>query len=276
MKFAILIGAVIIPLLSAAQLNSTKKSETARRLWESTIQAKGGHDRLQRVTSLGILSENTWQKGFRSFHSYSRKVFDLPSKVWIRALDLPYQLDVPSILIMEALDIDTERGWTKVQGAPPQLLEPDKVQKLVKYQVCEMTQLYLLESSWYQPRIVALDESKWMGQNVFVLYVDGCWGPAAYVIDPASRLPIAFAKFPINQFGDELPQLPERSGYGVWLLDDYGAVDGIQLPSKTNLGNTKYELNKKYSLSLFTTAPAESDWGPWPAPDQKELKQFVK
>jgi hypothetical protein len=252
-----------------ASYASQRNVEAARRAWESVIEAKGGRNLLQGVRTLGIQSQYDGAQGLRSFRSYSRQVYEFPSRVWIRGVDPPYQPNLSPLLILEAWDADAGIGWLTNGTSVPKPRDFATITKMAKEKSCKTAELFLLESKWYQPEIIAVDESKWMKKDALVIYVNSCSGPAAYVVDLQTRLPLAFILFPISQFGDKLPPLPTKYRYGVWRFDEYAPVDGIMMPRKTGFGDTTYEINREYPRSLFTKRPEVSDWGPWPPPAKK-------
>ena len=257
---------LIPPLGWTADHRSQRNVKTARHAWESVIEAKGGRNLLHSVRTLGVRSQYDGTQGLRSFHSYSWQVYDFPSRVWIRAVDPPYQANLPPLLNLESWDAETGLGWFVDPNIVTKATDSATATKMAKEESCKATELFLLESKWFQPEIVAVDESKWIKKDALVIYVKSCSGPAAYVVDPKTRLPLAFILFPISQFGDELPPLPTKYRYGVWRFDEYALADGIMMPRKTGFGETSYEINHNYPRSLFTQPPESSDWGPWPPP----------
>lgn len=257
--------------------NSVRNVEAVRREWESVIAAKGGRDRLFNVHSFGV----SYESSYRGQRWYGLEAYSFPLRVWARSRNLPPGHHIPAMI--EVLNGEKGVGWAAIGGSTDQrttprlawdsrvpsehgwvYTDPAQVIKEAKSKTCQAVVLYLLETKWYQPEIVAADESTWIGKDVLVIYVKSCDGPAAYVIDPKTKLPVAYIFFGIREFGAELPPLPKRYEFGLSRFDDYVAVDGLLMPRKTTYGEMKYEINRDYPDSLFTKPPQLSDWGPWP------------
>lgn len=274
--------------------NSARNVQDAKREWETVMAAKGGREKLWSVKTLGVRYQVV--KAGRVI-GYGREAYDFPSRVWLRYQDPPYRRGMRMSPTIEVLSGDAGIGWIRTDTDYRELArevprnqhgwiitdrglkagDPGTAEKDASGEVCRASTLYLLETKWYQPEIVAVDESKWIGKDVLVIYVKSCDGPAAYAIDPKTKLPLAYVFFALREFGTELPPLPKRNELGVYRFADYVDVSGLLMPGLATppgmglatLDEMKFEINRQYPDSLFTKPPKLSDWGPWPPPSQK-------
>ncbi|HWR37705.1 MAG TPA: hypothetical protein VN622_17725 [Clostridia bacterium] len=267
MKPMVIALLVLLPLCGWSSKPSPERNvEAAKKVWESVIAAKGGRDRLHAVRTLGVRLD-----GGRDW--YQLYAFEFPSKVWKRTGP-----DEPVVKVL-----DGERGTGAFVGrhfkklhSPRKgqvevsiaAINPENVKLSVEAEVCYAVVHFLLETAWRRPEIVALDETVRLGKPVLVVYVNDCFGGAAYVIDPVTKLPSEYINFDVRRIGDKLPPLPQASRSSVGRLDNYVAIDGIMLPGRTygREGKMTYEVNRDYPESLFHTAPTLSDWGLWAPP----------
>lgn len=274
-KFVYVGFLVFVSLLGLADEKANRKvspqnTEAAKRAWEKVIAAKGGRERLMGVRTFAVLDE--WH-GKRRKHDpggYGRTVFEFPSKYWHRGHGLYFRRDVPGFLMQKVANVDESIMWDFYNGENHyENVTKEKVQKFIKEMTCRVVPLYLPETRWYQPTVIALDEMRWYKKDVLVIYVISCFGPAAYVIDPATNLPLFYTILPRADFEKELPAIPERVGIGDWMFADYISVEGVMLPKKVSgLGDMTYEINREYPNSMFTKQPELNDWGPWPPPEK--------
>lgn len=225
-----------------------RNKAAAQKEWDRVIAAKGGRERLLNVRSFGLRAS-----GRRN--TYQRRVFVFPTKLWLRTRDVK-----PIGILLLAIDGDKDSD-----SAPPGVslitIPGTPRSKFLRNEFCNLTTYYLLESSMTTPEIIGIDEDKLNGDDVELIYVRGCFGDGAYVVDPQSKLPRAYVKF--NRPVDTFPKLRDVSILR-WTFSDYKEVDGIMLPMTTSFGKMYYEINRNYPDSLFSTAPRWNDWGPWP------------
>lgn len=266
MRVIVLLLGVLVSHLSAAE-EPKRNLEAAKRTWETVIAAKGGRDRLHGIRTLGVRYEGTDKRFLSTASWYGRIAYELPNRVWGRGQDAPFRRDMPGLFSLRAMDAEAGVGWDLGSGSKnePKQYGSKIVSALVANKVCEANELYLLETKWYQPKIVALSETTWRGRQVIVIYVASCNGSAAYLIDPHLRLPVGFVYLSGKKI-EGMPPIPQQTGPSLgYAFQDYVSVDGVQLPSQTTLGHMTYEINREYPRSLFSTPPQLSDWGPWPA-----------
>jgi hypothetical protein len=257
---------MVMVLQLSAQPSPKQNAEAAKRVWEEVIKAKGGRERLYAIRTLGIRYEGTERRWLRNITWNGRRAIEFPYRVWRRGQDAPFQADRPGLSSHLVMDAETRVGW--VYGSPEHI-KPSIVSAVVKNNICDAAENYLLETKWYQPKIVGLSETKWFGRNVLVIYAETCSGSSAYLIDPETKLPVGL----VYLWGMKLessPPIPNQTGPMIGRgFENYESVDGVQLPRKTTLGNMTFEMNRQYPKSLFTTPPVPSDWGPWPPPKSK-------
>src|SRR5690349_6234837 len=216
--------------------------------WERVIAAKGGRQLLHSIKTLGIVQRGTG-------NTYSLILIEFPSKYWSRALHPSAGVGHTQALIL--LKANGERGiaWSYQENKSFKKFSKtsdEKFDAVIASGICNVVAPDLLETKWYKPKIVAVDEGRWDGKSVQVIYVKTCFEDlasgsdslSAYVVDLQTHLPLAFC-FVGNHFPNPQEEVcSRRTELGNWVFSNYESFNGLIL-SRGSDTKTSFDINPK-------------------------------
>lgn len=241
------------PLMVIASLGSKRPSPEgtqaqARQLWEQTIAAKGGRERLSSVTGMymavdqgqGDRAWNFFLFPDRYFHySYGAKREDTVIKIFNGKLNLV---------------------WWQPNTSPAQLRHlkaGDEDDSLIR----EAQFVLLLETKWLKPTPLRV-RNDWLGlKRVNVIETDTAGWRVDYFLDPKTHLPVRIT------YGYSLTERARGEMNHEVGLEDYVEIDGVMMPHRLTQSLTfngakrgwqeqaTYELNPDYDEQIFEKAP---------------------
>ena len=246
-------GAVLVAgCLSPSQVNASagvavsddETATKARELWEKVLEAKGGRERLRKITNLYVVADQG--QGYRQS---TLNVFP------------DYRFDFAYEPVEENTSIEVSNAkkgivWWQIHGnaAKPRKYEAEDVYRNLHAQV-----IYLLVTSDIDPVPLRL-RKEWLGlKRVDVIEVEAQGWRVDYYIDPKTHLPLRVV-LPNGLKAHERGDMNH-----VITLDDYAAVDGVMMPHKATHTYTtnpekledrlKFEINAAYDPQVFEVAP---------------------
>ena len=211
----------------------------AQRLWETSVRAKGGRERLHSVETI-LVRGGSSQRDVR--------LIAFPDRYWRWSDSRPS----PVGLTVTMFNLSLGKSYFSVlndEGSPRQLLdlENDKV-ILMEEQLT-----FLLETRWSRPVPVDVLQTQVDGRQCPVVVIEIQGHLMGVALDVKSRLPRAILMYPDGDI--------EQQPFTFVRLKDYRIIDGILLPTKVAFTGTSYlkiecTLNVKHSLHLFETPPS--------------------
>jgi hypothetical protein len=244
------------PLLTRAGGEGLARERTqahAQQLWEQAIAAKGGRERLRRITSLYIAAE--LGGGFRKymFSIFPNYRFEYSNWAARERTDLT--------ICNEKLD----RCWWQLNGdsAKPRKTNEDDIYLNLLPQF-----IFLMESSDLRP-IPVRSRKGWNGlDRMDIVEADANGWRLDYYLNSKTHLPIkvVLPNGPVSHAKGEMNQ--EVS------LSDYTEVDGLMLPRSVKYAFTTnpvkrsdrltFEINPAYDPQIFEQSPTQKlgpeDW----------------
>lgn len=216
----------------------------ARRLWELAVAAKGGRRKLELVTCLAV------------FYEYSRgrasnELYVFPNKRW-EWFDTGPSSKVP--LIATVMDFEEKVHCLNIKYTAEGCRS---IGSLSKGAYMEYPQfLYLLETKWAKPEILASSKDIFRHRSVDVIKVRMDIFEILVYLDSKNHLPIR-----ISYINDEDgPKLKVGEIFRWYEMSDYRSIDGIMLPHRIRSSHDptkrlRYEINPEYDPGVFTRKP---------------------
>jgi hypothetical protein len=242
----LVLGCLSLSKVNASAGVAVSDDETAtkaRELWEKVLVAKGGRERLRKITNLYVAADQG--QGYRQstlnvFPDYR--------------FDFSYDPKRENTAI-EVSNAKTGIVWWQVSNEA----KPRKYQEEDVYRNLSQQFIYLLVTSEVDPVPLGL-RKEWIGlKRVDVIEVEAKDWRVDYYIDPKTHLPLRVV----------LPNGLRAHDRGdmnhIIALDDYAAVDNVMMPHKathtftTNpeklVERLKFEINANYDPQVFEQAP---------------------
>lgn len=216
----------------------------ARRLWELAVAAKGGRRKLELVTCLAVFYE--YSRG-----RLSNELYVFPDRRWDWFDTGPYS-KVP--LKASVMDFDEKVHCINLKNTAEGC---DSVGGYSKRAYLEDSQfLYLLETKWVKPEILASSKDTIKLRSVDVIKVRMETFEILVYLDVGTHLPIRISYL---TRGDG-PRLKVGDVFQWYELSDYRSLDGIMLPHKIKSSDDptkrlRYEVNPAYDPNVFTRKP---------------------
>jgi hypothetical protein len=215
----------------------------ARELWDKAVAAKGGRERLRKISSLyvaSILPGPDRDYGFYVFPDYS---FDY--SYW------RYR-ESTNIKVYNAKRAIT--WWLPRDSAIPRKSLPDDACSNIIAQF-----MYLMVTSWLDPNPLRT-RKEWVGlKRVDVVEVDASGWRVDYYLDPKTYLPFQV----VSPYGEMSRAKGEMRQ--VVRLENYAEVEGVMMPRKLAYSYTSnpqkwtehvsYEINPSYDPQFFEQPP---------------------
>jgi hypothetical protein len=241
-----LYGIVAVLLLATVNMvgfANGKQTQQAKagQLWEATVAAKGGRERLQKVQSLFIGTES-------SSGSSDHNLFVFPD----RSFRYGYWAG------QERIDIDVYNGkrnisWWQVDSGTP---HPSNDTESDIYFMKQAQFTFLLMTRWLEPKPLRARKD-WIGlKRVDVVETDvGGWR-VDYYLDPKTNLPtqVTYGYSDISRSRGDMNLIVR--------LEDYREVSGIMMPHKVTYSGimaskqrARYEINVDYDEQIFERGP---------------------
>ena len=246
-----ILGVVLVMALSSpvtatthAGVNAVPTEDTAtlaRELWEKALAAKGGRERLRKITNLYVAIDQG-----RGDRYWAFTVF--PSYQFIYTYDA--RREVTSLQVM-----NQKKGiaWWQIRENEAKARRFDESEA---YQILEIQFRYLMVTHDLDPVPLRV-RKEWVGlKRVSVIETDVKGWRVDYFLDPKTHLPLR-VDMPIGKL------YPVSH---ILTLDDYASVDGIMMPHKVThsyksvsrrgwTDRLKFEINAEYDPKVFEQPP---------------------
>lgn len=253
MMVASAVVVLIVGCLSAASagvaVSDDETATQARALWETVLEAKGGRERLRKITNLYVAAEG------RGYRQSTLNVFP----------DYRFDFSYDSERENTAIEVSNARKgivWWQLQGneARPRKYEAEDVYRNLLQQF-----IYLLVTSDVDPVPLRL-RKEWIGlKRVDVIEAEAQGWRVDYYIDPKTHLPLRVV-LPNGLKAHERGDMNH-----IVALEDYAAVDGVMMPHRATHTYTtnpqrwkdqlKFEINAAYDPQIFEQAPTSRTGG---------------
>src|SRR6185369_389422 len=224
--------------------------ESAERLWEQAIAAKGGRERLYSINNLQLsINEKQWA-GLRRASFIIEALYVFPEKYWEWSDQRPMIFGLT--ITMENWEQGIHWGYIqrgKDKGSLGQVQEGylGRMSYMINRQLD-----YLMETRWVKPIPVSVERGKVGGHPVDIIHTVIKEFPQgaeriSFVLDRKSHLALQVIYHTIT-FGQEYS--------GGLRLSDYTEVNGIQMPTKVDGFKTSYQFNVEYDQRVFEQPPS--------------------
>lgn len=247
MRLIVSVGGLLWVLGTFAEAQIDTGPIEARTVWERVIEAKGGRERLREIEVL--LMTQPHPDSPDRFRYVDLWVF--PDRWW-RWMD-----DRGGYLGLTVSNFDGTGSWWAYEfdrdvlaprGIEWTPLHPDFRNRLVEAQA-----MFLLETRWFQPDLLALDIRRNRGSDYYVITAD-VGERVEYYIDMETFLVSRVG--PVADYGLIV--------VGTWDMEDYAPVDGIMMPARveSDYGATlrwRFAFNVDYDPDLFVRQPVPED-----------------
>lgn len=266
----LLIGLFNGPSIGSESRMHNNKSDEVRRandLWEQTICAKGGREKLHAVRSLVVSSRSKYLEGPEDIRGdHTESLFVLPDKLWqwvdsrpgafglnISVLDFARPIGWElSDRWRSALRITTKPDAPPNPGSPAYIPNADSQFRFIKQRFLEEQLIYLMETKFLKPTLVGARRLKLGSRELDVIEGSLERERVEFYLDPKSHLPLRIAFITRLESG--------RDYVDVIRLSDYEDVDGIQMPQRVSWGTdednrTSYRINVDYDPAIFERPP---------------------
>jgi hypothetical protein len=226
-------------------------SAEAKKLWEMTIAAKGGREKLHSVSNMWTSASLEYSIPSKGRNRVLREaLFVFPNKYWLYE---DYGRDVFGI----RLDMWDYDARTHYSGAPDDAetnLEPIRESK--RNAALDNGQLFvLLETRWLKPVPLKVTTGRIQVTDVDIVETLVNGRQVDYALDKVTHLPLRVSFY---------DSVNGKTYIFHVMLSDYVAVNGISVPTKVRLGDgtleksvTKFNVN--YDPLLFTRPPTSSE-----------------
>lgn len=246
---ALVIGCIaqseVIARAGVKDVSTDETSTRARELWEKAVTAKGGRERLRKITNLFVDADQG--RGYRQ-----STFFVFPTYRYDFSYDPKRE-----VTAVEVSNARQEIVWWQIDGneaRPRKYIDEDVYRNLLPQFI------YLMVTSELDPVPLRV-RKEWIGlKRVDVIETDANGWRVDYYLDPKTYLPVRVA----------LPLGPRSRAQGeldhIVTLEDYAAVDGVMMPhtvthsytfnSKKLKDRLKFELNPAYDPQIFEQTPS--------------------
>lgn len=243
---------------AAARSVGQEDRQKAASLWELSIAAKGGRDRLAAIRSFAILKKTRFSGLMTRDVATGRVdqiVCELPDQWW-EFLDYRPGLMGYSVRV---LNTRSGLGWVSANGSTPlpsRRLNPD-----IAYRMRQLQYVYFLETTSVRPspRRASRVRLGFKRADRVETAIDD--EHVVFYLDVNTHLPVRIET--VRKVVSNSPR-PGVRGTGElkysYELDNYHEVAGIQVPTRVRLGGgrpseIRVEINPACEPSLFTTPP---------------------
>lgn len=248
---------LVIPLSVCAQggvaveerLAQDESRQRSEKLWEQSIAAKGGRERLQQVKSLAISYQAVWRNflGVVVHRGLVEALYVFPDKSWSWDDGLP----PPFHLTVSMFNLERRISCTMYAGASePKCREPRNPDQYFNQSegLARIQYLYLMETKWIKPVPVRATKGSLELQVVDVVQTDVNGKRVDYYLDRETHLPRRVVTF-----------FPSGRVWETYDFRDYRSIAGIQMPGVQKKGKIDFQLNPSYDETIFTRPPSIKD-----------------
>src|SRR5258706_5412523 len=251
-------GIMLVNARACNRLGAQKTPQTeARRIWEQSVSAKGGRERLQSVQNVAISTIGNYTNGSGKSNTVRTEAFfAFPNKIW-RWMD--YRPDVLGLTV-ETYNFDTGVKYIiNSDNHPPipQAVRPTEKSTGHSHGLLS----YFLETKWLKPELVSASTGRMGRRTVDVVHtmvrddVEGFAPETTYIdfaFDHGTHLPIRVSYYHTRE-GKEVFDLVEN-------LSEYMEVKGIKVPRRREIDGSvekiDVQINVEYNKDLFERPPS--------------------
>jgi hypothetical protein len=242
--------------------NDKPDSERAKAqvLWEATIKAKGGREKLHRINAIYVISE----AGNQRYH----QLLALPDCEFMYLYFKPRESTILNIY-------NGKRGinWWQPGSASASIKYAKDSDVEYDFPIKASQIVYLLSTLWLEPKPVQVRKERIGLKRIDVIETDWSGWRIDYFIDSQSQLPIKIA------YGSSTKRNAQAMNREIE-LGEYREVTGVMLPHKLRVSHTtnsskweerlRFEINPEYDEQIFENAPTPKmgpeAWRPKPQP----------
>ena len=254
--------------------NQSNEVRGANELWEQSIVAKGGREKLHAVRTLVVSSKSEYLEGPKDIRGHHIESFyALPDKLWEWEDYRPgaFGLNISVFDFGRAVAWELSDRWRSAMpiktkpdpppnpGSPGYTPNADAKYRSMRGMFLKQQLVYLMETKFLKPSFVRARKTRLHAKNVDV--VEGSFDDGRgiqFYLDPKTHLPVTIVFIKKFESGPDYVE--------VIRLADYVEVSGIQMPSRVSWGSdednrTTYQINVSYDPSIFERPP-RIDMGP--------------
>jgi len=255
-----LVSIVCLIVVSAQPSNtksiSAKNQLAAEEIWDRVIEAKGGRAALHRVSSVQGSSSSTSRTNLGDAYPLTSVFLAvLPHKVWTCEDARPSVFGVTSLM----LNYEDMTSYFALPGRENKTVALTQLQRSRRdYQ--NTTILYLTESRWLKPRIVAAREDIVDRIPGYIVETDVDGRRVDFFVDRTTYLP---NRIDFHNVGPDAIVHTSKA-----ILSDYKVVDGVKVPHRLSFEGSSpasetIRFNVDYDPEIFVKPPSKITPDSW-------------
>lgn len=248
--------AVVIAFASVASgvaICQESAEKCGERLWERSIAAKGGRERVLGVRTLFQQITMRYRDTPRRPTVYFDKLYVLPDRLW------EWDDQRGTVFGLRATITHLGKGYFRINVPGVGPTGPRPATSASAYDVALGPVLYLMETHWAQTKAPRCRPGGARGTQIIEVDVDG--HRVDYHVDQQTHLPARVETYSWD------PKEPRDKPWYQFKFSDYRLVDGVMMPHKVieDRGslvfhyNARYELNPAVDPNFFERPPPAED-----------------
>lgn len=261
---------VIFCFVSSAVENEALQALNAQQIWEESLVAKGGRERLHSVRNMVISSSGEYKplklkikpdgevssRSGKLSGKFSEELYVFPDMHWSWTDYRPAVFG----LQVRMYNYETNTKYVISEGEPNHPAEPFTEIELAGRGFPVIQLMYLMESKWLKPKLVKVTTEKIGVRVVDVVQTEVDGRRYDFAIDRKTHLPVRFTSY--SEYKGKVYTYVNG-------LSDYTDVDGIKVPLTIELEDGHKEksnirFNVEYSEKIFTSPPSiEAGYKAW-------------
>lgn len=222
--FAAFFFAFFTPIPGAGQSTDPSRAR-AITLWEESIRAKGGRERLHSIENFLISSTVDLRYRDRSQEEETERLYVMPGNAWIYT----YTPDLSVSLDVTVMSKERQFCWVtlapKSYGVPG--LSPCIPSTPIKYLVQDPV-IYLMETDWLRPEPLRVRTEGKGHKQLDVIETKVAMLRIDFYLDRKTRLPVKL----VTEWYGGIGQATPGGGPMKIELDDYVDIEGILMPRR--------------------------------------------
>jgi hypothetical protein len=253
---------LIFGCVSSAVENEKSQELKAQHIWEQSLVAKGGRERLYSVRNMVISSSGSYKplkfkikpdgevssRSGKQSGIFSEELYVFPDRLWSWTDYRPAVFG----LRVSMYNYDTKTKYVITDGEPNHPAEPFTENELAGRGFPVTQLMYLMESKWLKPKLVKVTTERIGFRVVDVVQTEVDGRRYDFAIERKTHLPVRFTFY---------SQYKGKVYTHVNGLSDYTDVDGIKVPRTIELEDSHKEksnisFNVEYNEKIFTNPPS--------------------
>src|SRR5258705_3021009 len=259
---SIIFSILIFGCVSSAVENEKFQELKAQQIWEQSLVAKGGRERLYSVRNMVISSSGSYNplkfkikpdgevssRSEKQSGIFSEELYVFPDMLWSWTDYRPAVFG----LWVRMYNYDANTKYVITEGEPNHPAEALTENELAGRGFPVTQLMYLMESKWLKPKLMKVTTERIGFRVVDVVQTEVDGLRYDFAIDRKTHLPVRFTSY--SQYKGKV--YTHMNG-----LSDYTEVDGIKVPLTIELEDSHKEksnirFNVEYNEKIFASPPS--------------------